>query len=322
MADISQVSRGTNPVKNNKVLSELKSIKMSEILKEGLGNPKLKEDFFLKYLKWLQDCSTSPVIGLEKFPQIYYVNGVTQSYDIFFWEHQGKRFRTVKGDYPYVKLAVNNWVYLEDDELQKNDALVLTCPFYENGDIPRNFEQILDQCLELRIPVMIDAAYFGTCYDTSFDYSHPAIEMVSFSLSKCLSLFAYRVGILFCKKSFSHLEELQKQTKYFNQAGAYIGARLMDKFPADFMPLNYKKFHQDVCQDLDLLPTKCIMLANVKNQDKRFDKLLEDNRFDQVILPDNAYRRVCISKYISDKDFLVKKLAKQMVQQVSSLLHR
>jgi hypothetical protein len=217
--NISQVSRGTGPVGNKKVFSQLKSITMREILKEGVGNPTLKEEFFSMYLKWIKDCTVSPVTGLEQFSQIYFVNGVTQSYDIFFWEHKGKRFRTAKEDYPYVRLSVKNWVYLEDDDLQENDAVVLTCPFYENGGIPRNFYQLLDRCLELDVPVMIDAAYFGTCYDISFDYSHPAIEMVSFSLSKCLSLFPYRIGILFCKKSFNHLEELQNQTRYFNQVG-------------------------------------------------------------------------------------------------------
>ena len=313
MLDISQVSRGTSSVTNNKVLSHVKSITMREIFKKGAGNPTLKEDFFSMYLKWVEDCKISPVTGLQQFSNIYFVNGVTQSYDIFFWEHKGKRFRTAKGDYPYVRLSVNNWVYLEDDEIRENDAVVLTCPFYENGGIPRNFNQLLDRCFELNVPVMIDAAYFGTCYDISFDYSHPAIEMVSFSLSKCFAIPYYRVGIQFGKKSFNHLEELQEQTRYFNQVGAYVGLKLMQKFPADFIPSTYKMAHQDICKKLKLLPTKCIMLANIRNEDKRFDEILVDNRFEKVALPNNVYRRVCISKYISDKDPLAKRLVKQFM---------
>ena len=241
MVDISRVSRGTCPVSNNGIFTELKSISMREILKYGQGNLRLKEDFFTAYFQWIKDCKTAPVSGLDNFPYTYFVNGVTQSYDIFFLEHKERRFRVAKGDYPYVRLSVKHWCYLEDDDLQKDDAVILSCPFYENGRIPRNLPQILDQCLVLNIPVMLDAAYYGTCYEVEFDYAHPAIEIVGFSLSKTFSVQSYRIGIQLSKKPLRYLDELQNQARYFNQVGAYIGLRLMQKFPADFIPMNYRQ---------------------------------------------------------------------------------
>ncbi|HAC66324.1 MAG TPA: hypothetical protein DCF68_23010 [Cyanothece sp. UBA12306] len=313
MLDISKVTRGTGPVTNNRVFAELKSITMRDILSKGQGNKNLKQDFFAVYSNWLNSCTIAPVKGLDQFPYLYFVNGVTQTYDIFFREYKGKRFRTAKGDYPYLKLSVDNWVYLEDDEIRENDAVALTYPFYENGGIPRNFNLLLDRCEELKVPVMIDAAYFGTCYDVDFDYSHRAIEMLGFSLSKCFAMSSFRIGIQFSKRKFNYLAELQTNSRYFNQVGAYVGLKLMQKFPADFIPSTYKTPHQEICKKMDLLPTNCIMLANIKPEDRRFDKLLEDKRFPQVTLPDGAYHRVGISKYISDKDSKVKKLLKQLL---------
>lgn len=317
MIDISQVSRGTCPVSNNKVFAELKSISMREILREGQGNPRLKEDFFTAYTQWLKACTVAPVSGLDQFPHVYFVNGVTQSYDIFFLEYKERRFRVAKGDYPYIRLSVNNWCYLEEDDLREQDVVVLSCPFYENGRVPRNLPQILDRCLELDIPVMLDAAYYGTCYEVEFDYSHPAIELVGFSLSKPFSVQSYRIGIQFSKKPLNYLDELQNQARYFNQVGAYIGLKLLQKFPADFIPKTYRQAQHDRCQQLDLLPTNCIMLANVKPDDHRFDQILEDHRFEPVVLPEGAYRRVCISPYLSDPAPRVKMFAKNLLAKLS-----
>lgn len=312
--DMSRIGRGTGPVSNRNVFSVLKSITMTEIIKKGDGNPNLRNDFISRYRRWIEACSVAPVTGLEHFPKTYFVNGVTQSYDIFFSENRGRRFRTLKGEYPYVRLSVDEWCHVEEDEIRASDALALTYPFYGDGGSPRHFEGLLDRCLELGVPVLIDAAYFGTCYGVSFDYSHPAIEMLSFSLSKPFSIQSCRAGILFMKRSLGYLEEIQVQSNYFNKFGAYIGLRLMQEFPADFIPLTYRSAHQKICRDLDLIPTHCLMLANVKDEDRRFDGILKDERFEELALPEGAYRRICVSSYLSDADPVWKKAAKRMLR--------
>ncbi len=314
MLSISKIQRGTSPVKNNSVFAVLKSIKTKEILKNGVGNKKLREDFCKVYYEWINNCTTSPVIGLDKFPNIYFSNGVTQAYDIFFYKHSNSRFRVLRGEYPYTQLSVDNWRYIEDTELCEGDVVILTYPFYENGGVPRDFQKILDQCLELRIPVMIDAAYFGTCYSVNFDYSHPAIEIVGLSLSKPFSIASYRCGILFSKKPLGFLEEIQIRSNYFNKVGAYVGLKLMRSFSSDYMPLAYRFPHQEICKKLNLLPTQCIMLANIKEDDGRFDEILQDERLGKVHLPENSYRKVCVSSYLSDRDSTLKAFAKKLLR--------
>jgi hypothetical protein len=58
-------------------------------------------------------------------------------------------------------------------------------------------ESMLDEAYELRIPVFVDMAWFGTCKNIDIDLSHPAIEEVAFSTTKGLCTGDYRSGIRF-----------------------------------------------------------------------------------------------------------------------------
>jgi hypothetical protein len=162
MVDISRAGRGTGPIQNLKVAAVVKSVTGLELARYADGNRDLNLEFAAELVAWVRACVSTPVLGLDQFTTRYVVNGVTQSYDIFFYEHKGRRFRTQIGDYPYVRLSVDDWAHIEDDEIRENDAVVLTCPFYGDGGVPRNYATLLDRCQQLGVPVMIDAAYFGT----------------------------------------------------------------------------------------------------------------------------------------------------------------
>jgi hypothetical protein len=313
MLDISRASRGTGPIPDRRVLSVVQSLTMKEVLTRGEWNPNLRDEFLSTYTDWVRASRSTPVVGLDQFPERYFVNGVTQSYDIFFYEHKARRFRTLQGEYPYVRLSVDRWAHLEDDELRKDDALALSFPFYSDGGVPRNYRQLLDRCQELGVPVLIDAAYFGTCYGVTFDYSHPAIEMVSFSLSKPFCAQSFRIGILFAKRKLGYLEEIQVEARYYNRVGAYVGLKLMREFPPDYMPDKYRAAQQRVCSDLGVLPSHCLMLANLRDDDRRFDQVLEDRRFEPPALPEGARRRVCISAYLADRGSPLRQAAKRLL---------
>jgi hypothetical protein len=313
MLDISRAARGTGPIPDRQVLSVVQSTGMKEVLEHGDWNPHLRDEFLATYVDWLRSCKATPVVGLDQFSERYFVNGVTQTYDIFFYEHKARRFRTLKGEYPYVRLSVDNWAHLEDDELRKDDALALSYPFYADGGVPRNYRQLLDRCQELGVPVLIDAAYFGTCYGVAFDYSHPAIEMVSFSLSKPFCAQSFRIGILFAKRKLGYLEEIQVEARYYNRVGAYMGLKLMREFPPDFMPDKYRDAHHRICRELGVMPTHCLMLANIADDDRRFDQILEDRRFEPLVLPEGARRRVCVSAYLRDPGSPLRRAAKRLL---------
>lgn len=286
---------------------------MKEVLERGAWNDGLKDEFLSTYTEWIRASRATPVAGLGSFTERYFVNGVTHSYDIFFFEHKGRRFRTFEGEYPYVRLSVPDWAPLEADELRPGDALVLSAPFYADGSVPPRYRALLDRSKELGVPVMIDAAYFGTCYGTRFDFTHPAIEMLSFSLSKAFAVQSFRIGILYSRRALPYLEEIQVQASYYNRVGAYVGVRLMRQFSADFMPSSYRDAHQRVCEELDVIPSSCLMLANLRDDDRRFDAILDDRRFERPAVPSCVRRRVCISSYVSQGGSRLRRLGRSLV---------
>ncbi|WP_236517842.1 aminotransferase class I/II-fold pyridoxal phosphate-dependent enzyme [Sandaracinus amylolyticus] len=288
------------------------SISMKKLLGQAVASS-LGHEFASTYTEWIRASEATPVTGLETFPVRYFVNGVTQAYDIFFYEHKGRRFRTLQGEYPYVRLSVPDWAHVESDELRPNDALVMSVPFYADGSVPRGYRALLDRCSELGVPVMIDAAYFGTSFGTRFDYTHPAIEMLSFSLSKTFAVHSFRIGILFSKRELSYLEEIQMQARYYNRVGASVGLALMRQFPADFMPSSYRDAHRRVCAELDVIPSRCVMLANLHDDDRRFDALLEDSRFEKPALPPGVRRRICVSGYLRHSGSPLRRLARRLL---------
>lgn len=312
--DTSLAERGTGPVFDRRIFTALRSITMREMLNEAEWNPHLKDEFVQLYTSWLSGSTVAPVLGLEQFPIRYFVNGVTQAYDIFFYEHKGRRFRTLRGEYPYARLSVANWAHLEDDELRDNDALLLSYPFYGDGARPRDYPALMDRCQELGVPVFVDAAYFGTCYDVTFDYSHSAIDLLAFSLSKPFSVQSQRAGIMYSKRKLGYLEEIQIAARYFNKVGAYVGMKLMRQFPADFMPTMHRDAHRRVCEQLDLIPTNCIMLANVADDDTRFDRVLADDRFEDQQLPAGTLRRICVSNYLGYRGSPLRRVAKRLLR--------
>jgi hypothetical protein len=196
---LSLARRGSAPVQNRRVASFVLGITAKEIMAKGDGNPRLRQDFAAASIDWLGRSTAATLSGLDNYPVRYFVNGVTQGYDLFFYEHKECRFRTYGGEYRYTRLAVQNWLPLEEDDIRAGDALTITLPFYINGAAPPDLSTVLDRCADLSVPVFIDAAYFGTVYDTQLDYSHPAIEMVGVSLSKTFSIQSYRVGLLLTK---------------------------------------------------------------------------------------------------------------------------
>ena len=297
--DVTLASRGTAPVFDRRIWNRLKAISIKGIASAD-GDPLLRERFVDRYLEWIRSSRDVRVSGLESFPHSYYVNGVTQAYDLFLYEHKGRRFRMLKGEYPYVQLSVDRWQYLEDEDIAEGDAVILSVPSYRHGGVPRDWAATLDRCRTAGVPVFVDAAYFGTCFGVSFDFSDSAIEMIGFSLSKPFHIHSYRCGSLFSKRRVSLLEEIQVRSGYFNRVGAHVGMSLMDEFSPDYMPARYRDPYGKVCAALGVVPTRCLMLANVRDDDRRFDDILRDDRLEAAGLPSGVLRRVCVSGYLSD----------------------
>ncbi len=220
-----------------------------------------REEYLQTYKKWIQRTTLNSVTGLDRFNRLDLINGTTQTFDEVYFKYAHKRLRIFRGEYGYHRRVVSQSVFLEDAPLEKNDYVILSTPFCSTGDLHSHMGEVLDQAAVLGVPVIIDCAYFGTCHGITFDFSHAAIESVSFSLSKGAGLGHVRSGI-----RFSNLQDQFPicQQNNFNHtvlAAARIGLYMMNNLEPDFIPNKYLKVQEELCKSVSLIPSKCIHLA-------------------------------------------------------------
>lgn len=256
-----------------------------------------QEEFVDFYPNWIKTSKLNSVRGLETFNYRFPSVGVTQSLDEFhyFILEQGLRLRMFRGEYPYNR-DVHPWSYddfIDDKPLEKGDAVIISCPFSGTGSTHSKMVEMFDQALELKVPVFVDMAWFGTCKDISIDLSHPAIQEVSFSTTKGLCTGDYRSGIRFSRhgiidySSQARKDRLALQSDWSHgcHLNTRIGLELMTHFSPDHQWNKYHKAQQTVCESYGLTPSNCVHIALGDDQWKQFHR-------------DKTYNRVNIAKVV------------------------
>jgi len=284
-----KLSRNTIPIKNPDVLAFIKNIDKNNFFYKSIQNPSIKDEFLNEYFKWVQTSKLNQLKGLKKFKNLSYVHGTSQSFDFFYVENNKRRFRCFKGDFFYHVLSWRknyNFSYLDDDRIKKNDAVVISIPFSDNGFLHPETLNVLDQCHSLDVPVMIDCAYYNLARDIDFSLNRPSIKAVTFSLSKgFVTLDRLRIGIR-CKREFSD-DPVDVFNSYdmFNKAGAALGLKIIKKFSSDYNQNKFRKKQLEVCSKFGLEPSKSVIFGL---GDKKFSKF---NR-------GTIWNRVCISNFL------------------------
>lgn len=251
-------------------------------LKEWLDSPapfRCRPAYLEHYDQWIQTSTLNSVRGLDSFQRRDLINGTTQTFDEAYMKYSDKRLRVFRGEYRYHMRIAQQWAFIEDEPLQNGDYLIVSAPFCSTGDVHPQFAAILDSCASFNIPVIVDCAYFGTCENIHINVNHPAIESVSFSLSKGTGMGDVRSGI-----RYSNLDDnnpICQQNNYDHSVlfAARVGLYMMQSFSPDFIPLRYSNIQKSVCEKLGLTPTKCMHLAL---GDARWDDYKIDERYNRV----------------------------------------
>lgn len=220
-----------------------------------------REEYLSTIDAWIHRTRLNSVMGLERFSERDLINGTTQGFDEHYFRYADRRLRFFRGEYAYHRRIVPDWAFLEDEALKENDTVIVSWPFCSTGAEHPSMRAMLDEALRLKVPVLVDAAYFGTCHGLAFDFSHPAIEAVCFSLSKGIGLGNIRSGIRY---SFYKDDLPIRQQNRFNHtvlSAAKIGLHMMAAFGPDFLPEKYREIQAEVCKDAGLTPTPCMHLA-------------------------------------------------------------
>lgn len=274
------VYRTPKAIRDKKVIDYLNHLPVDLL---AIEDDKSITDLFCKnYRQWILSTKNKKIIGLENFPYHVYAHGTTESFDKFYMKHHTKRFRCFKGEYLYHQLAWRNswpdWKFIEDEDLVAGDAVVVSIPFSDTGDIHVSHEDVLDLCDKLDIPVLVDCAYFNLCQDIEFNFNHPCITDVTFSLSKLFPIGHIRIGLRLTKVDDDDPLFVLNKISYVNRIGAYIGNKLINEFTEDYIVSKYHNKQLEICRSLNLLPSKTVIFGIGRDEWQAYNRGTATNR--------------------------------------------
>ncbi len=239
--------------------------KFGELLKAGISgdllrDENLKKDFLQTFHLWLSNSKLNKLNGLNAFPHRDFISGVTHALDDLIISF-GESLVCLENEYPYFKRMRNSFPLKTVSQLESGDVLVLGMPFCWFGDVHPQTNEILAICLEKKIPVHIDSAWIGCTRDIYFNYDHPAIQTISFSLSKGLGLGSHRAGVRYARNRHPGPITITNDFAMEIQSSMAVGLKFMREFGSDFLQEKYASEYEFVCKNLNLRPTKSIHTA-------------------------------------------------------------
>ena len=240
-----------------------------------------------RYQGWIESSKLNKFRGLDAFPHRFASVGTTQTLD--WWHYycavNNLNIRTFRGEYPYNRdalLQTNlDWHDSIDDRgLVKGDAVLVSVPFSGTGRVPEAWDELIKTCNLLNIPVLVDCAWFGTCFDIDINLDEPCIKMVVFSTTKGLSCGNWRAGITFSRIDEGSLE-VQTDWNHGNHLSTAIANRLMEKFSPDTIPKKYMEAHAAVCEHYGIATTNTVHIA-VAPSGPKWDEFHRDGVYNRI----------------------------------------
>ena len=251
------------PICDREMLDEVKALPPIHTM---IHNHTMIPTFEDKFSDWIIDNMFNNIKGLESYqPDIS--QGATQSFDSFYIKHGHKKIKMFFGEYLYhivVRQKLNMpYDFIKSyDELQEGDALVISVPFCDTGNIDFDLDKIFKHCDTMNIPVLLDCAYFPIAYNIEIDLNYECIDTVCFSLSKLFPIAHARVGMRYTKKGFEDGQRLHSNINYDNRISAGIGLHFIDKFRSDHVVEKYILAHKKFIKAFGLKPSNTILFAD------------------------------------------------------------
>lgn len=233
-------------------------------------------DLFLKQApQWFASTKLNTVSGLDAFPEHDIIMGCNHFIDNLLMK---RAFQTFEYDYTYYKRLHPHLRNCTIETLIPRCPLIISMPFAGQMNVHADMAVILDKCVELEIPVHIDAAWLSASRGIEFNFDHPAIQSVAMSLSKGLNLWWNRVGIRWSRQRV----ETDSISIYnrFRMIPLYtvdIGLHYIRSFPPDYLWNQYNDKYNEICKRYYLRPTVLVHVAQSLDKSETYGlkKLLE-----------------------------------------------
>ncbi len=251
-----------------------------------LDHEEIKSKFVQTYKQWM--FAVHPNIkGWEDYNELCFTQGTTESFSQFYLRfRENKRLRLAKGEYFYNQMMKGLWykekfAWLDEDEIKPNDVVLISVPFSNTGAVPDYLETLLTECDKNDVPVMLDLAYVSLSVNQEVDLTHKCIEYVVSSLSKVFPVELYRIGIRMQRKKFEDQLYVinEKNYNYINVLSAYVGTKLMETYPADYIYNKYRQKQLDMCGQLNVEASPCVYFGiDTKGQFQDYNRGTPTNR--------------------------------------------
>lgn len=255
---------GARAIKNH-VIEEFINFTISKDFLSSVREKYVTENFLDNYYNWLNSSMFNKFIGFNEFKHKCFSNGTTETFDKWFIRHKNKRLRIFRGEYMYHYATYKNLglplKYLEDAPLDANDHVIISMPFADSGNMHHETLSVLDSASVLGVPVLIDAAYIGLTKGISFDFGHPAIDTIAFSLSKIFPVADARIGMRLTRNDFNDGLDIYRLKSYDNKFGAALGTSLISNYSIDYNVLCYEHWQRFKCRELKIEQSKTILFG-------------------------------------------------------------
>ena len=194
------------------------------------------DDFKEKFIPWLNQGHIK-FEGLEDFPYVYIINGISEFIPIVLAEHS---LRPVCEEGEYIAYPAHARVLRQAGIKLENRINILSLPFCRTGGIHPETYNILKK------PSLVDLAWAGNSgVEETFDLSK--VKYAAFSFSKCFGVQYHRIGIAYSKVPIGTFE-LEAGFTYVNMVGVDLMRHLMS-IPPNYLYDKYKYTVEKLCKD-------------------------------------------------------------------------
>lgn len=255
---------GAQAVRDPDVLLFIDSVSADFDLQAILDDTTVVDGFLERYRVWVTE-SRHNSLTLDEFPVACYSQGTTEAFDKFYLRNHDRRLRCFRGEYMYHMASWRNyfpnWCWLEDDEVDHRDAVMISLPFADTGNEHSAMRDILDRCELLGVPVLIDCAYFGICREIRFAFEYQCITDITFSLSKSFPVAHARIGMRLTREDDDDSMLVNQKTNYTNRLGAALGMTLLHQFSPDHNINRWHSTQLEFCRQLGLMPSQTVLFG-------------------------------------------------------------
>ena len=263
---------------------------IKEVADDCLFDTTVHTKFINEYVQWIKAGTLNTIQGLENFPIAAFSAGTTEAFDKFYLKNRGRRIRYFRGEYMYHQIAGREYFeraeYIEDSNLGSNDVVVVSLPFADTGGEHPDMKAVLEQCKRLDIPVLVDCAYFGICANIFFDFNYSCITDITFSLSKSFPVPHLRIGMRLTRTDDDDALLVSNKTQYINRISAAVGLKVLNKYNADSIYLQYAETQNLFCAELGVNPSPCVIFGiDVNGEYPQYKRGAQTNR-------------LCFAKYL------------------------